>query len=190
MTLLPALIFAVISGLIGLSAATELQRADYTATCQEIAAAVSSASKVYYSGSFAYTKDNEHWASSSSQPSACSFEPATAQDVGIALQLLGKNQTPFAVRSGGHTANSGFSSTPGVQIALFQFSEIVYDANAQTATIGMGLIWVFASVIKITDLYYHYLYPRSVVSTAETFAILSSFGRRRAAPPDPELRVL
>jgi hypothetical protein len=45
------------------------------------------------------------------------------------------------VRSGGHTANSGFSSTPGVQIALFQFSEIVYDADAQTATIGMGLIW-------------------------------------------------
>jgi hypothetical protein len=45
------------------------------------------------------------------------------------------------VRSGGHAANSGFSSTPGVQIALFQFSGVVYDANAQTATIGMGLIW-------------------------------------------------
>lgn len=52
MTLLPGLIFAVISGLTGLSAAaTELQpRADYTATCQQIAAAVSSESKVYYSG--------------------------------------------------------------------------------------------------------------------------------------------
>lgn len=141
MIFLPGLIFAVISGLNGLSAATELQRADYTTTCQQIAAAVSSASKVYYSGSFTYIKDNEHWASSSSQLSACSFEPANAQDVGIALELLGKNQTPFAVRSGGHTANSGFSSTPGVQIALFQFSEIVYDADAQTATIGMGLIW-------------------------------------------------
>ncbi|KAG1778041.1 FAD dependent oxidoreductase [Suillus placidus] len=144
MTLLRSLSFAVISGLIGLSASTDLirtRRADYTATCQAIAAAVSSASKVYYSGSSQYTKDNEHWASSGSQTSACSFEPANAQDVGIALQLLGKDQTPFAVRSGGHSPNSGFSSTPGVQIALFSFSEVVYDANAQTATIGMGLIW-------------------------------------------------
>lgn len=141
MTLLPGLSFAVISGLIGLSASTELRRADYTATCQEIAAAVSSASKVYYGGSPQYTEDNEHWASSSSQISACSFEPANAQDVGIALQLLAKDQTPFAVKSGGHSANPGFSSTPGVQIALFSFSEVVYDPNAQTATIGMGLIW-------------------------------------------------
>lgn len=141
MTLLPGLSFAVISGLIGLSASTELRRADYTATCQEIATAVSSASKVYYNGSPQYTEDNEHWASSSSQTSACSFEPANAQDVGIALQLLAKDQTPFAVKSGGHSANPGFSSTPGVQIALFSFSEVVYDSNAQTATIGIGLIW-------------------------------------------------
>ncbi|KAG1744277.1 FAD dependent oxidoreductase [Suillus lakei] len=141
MALLRGLSFAVISGLIGLSASTELRRTDYTATCQEIAAAVSSASKVYYNGSSQYKKDNEHWASSSSQTSACSFEPASAQDAGIALQILAKDQTPFAVRSGGHTANSGFSSTPGVQIALYSFSDVVYDANAQTATIGMGLIW-------------------------------------------------
>jgi hypothetical protein len=106
MIFLPGLIFAVISGLNGLSAATELQRADYTTTCQQIAAAVSSASKVYYSGeriryitargtkpcigSFTYIKDNEHWASSSSQLSACSFEPANAQDVGIAVSLIRK----------------------------------------------------------------------------------------------------
>lgn len=50
MTLLLGLSFAVISGLIGLSMSTELRKADYTATCHEIAAAVSSASKVYYSG--------------------------------------------------------------------------------------------------------------------------------------------
>ncbi|KAG2144148.1 FAD dependent oxidoreductase [Suillus bovinus] len=140
MTLLSSLSFTVISGLIGLSASTELQKAEYTVTCHEIAAAVSFASKVYYSGgcrSPQYTKDNDHWASSNSQFSACSFEPANAQD----LQILAKNQTPFAVKSGGHSANPGFSSTPGVQIALFSFSEVVYDANDQTATIGMGLIW-------------------------------------------------
>ncbi|OJA18726.1 hypothetical protein AZE42_11123 [Rhizopogon vesiculosus] len=82
-----------------LSASTEVRRAgnNYAATCQEIAATVSSASKVYYAGSPQYTKDNEHWTVSSSQASACSFEPATPQDVGIALQILAKDQTPFAV---------------------------------------------------------------------------------------------
>lgn len=45
------------------------------------------------------------------------------------------------VKSGGHSVNSGFSSTPGVQITLSSFSEVVYDANDQTATIGLGLIW-------------------------------------------------
>ncbi|KAG1744278.1 FAD dependent oxidoreductase [Suillus lakei] len=140
MTLLPGLSFAVISGLIGLSASTELRRADYTATCQEIAAAVSSASKVYYSGSFQFTKDNEHWASSSSQTSACSFEPAKRSGRRNRSPNIGRRIRPH-LQSGGHTANPGFSSTPGVQIALYSFSEVVYDANAQTATIGMGLIW-------------------------------------------------
>ncbi|OJA10279.1 hypothetical protein AZE42_05001 [Rhizopogon vesiculosus] len=136
-TLITGLSFAL------LSASTEVRRAgNYVATCQEIATSISSsASKVYYPGSPQYTKDNDHWASSSSQPSACSFEPATAQDIGIALQILAKDQTPFAVKSGGHSAMPGFSSTPGVQIALFSFSEVVYDASAHTATIGMGLIW-------------------------------------------------
>ncbi|KAG1744285.1 FAD dependent oxidoreductase [Suillus lakei] len=162
--------FSALAGLISLSASTELQKTDstYSATCNEIAAAISSASKVHYSGSSEYTKDNDHWASSASQTSACSFEPANAQDVGTALQILAKDKTPFAVsplhiwlafvmtthvlkvKSGGHSANSGFSSTPGVQIALFSFSDVVYDANTQTATIGMGLIWdnVYAELDK------------------------------------------
>ncbi|KAG2359547.1 FAD-binding domain-containing protein [Suillus spraguei] len=133
--------FAAISGLIGLFASTGLQSTNYNATCQAIAASVSSASKVYYNGSSEYNDDIDNWATTNTENSACSFEPANAQDVGIALQLLAKDQTPFAVKGGGHSANSGFSSTPGVQIAMTQFSEVVYDESAQTATIGMGLVW-------------------------------------------------
>ncbi|KAJ8590357.1 FAD-binding domain-containing protein [Rhizopogon salebrosus TDB-379] len=117
--------------------------------CEEIAAAVSSESVVYYNtnhkpslaGSSQYQTDNYHWSPSGSQTSECSFEPATAQDVGIALQILGKTQTPFAIKSGGHTTNSGFSSTSGVQIAMYSFSDVVYDADAQTATVGTGLLF-------------------------------------------------
>ncbi|OAX38750.1 FAD-binding domain-containing protein [Rhizopogon vinicolor AM-OR11-026] len=126
-----------------LSASTEVRLAsnNYLATCQEIASNVSSASKVYYPGSYQYTKDNEHWAISSSQTSTCSFEPATAADVAVALQILGKDQTPFAVRGGGHTGNPGFSSTPGVQIAMYSFSGVTYDSSTETATVGTGLVW-------------------------------------------------
>ncbi|KAG2359557.1 hypothetical protein BDR07DRAFT_1462477 [Suillus spraguei] len=136
MTFFPGLSFAVISGLISLSASTGLRRADYTATCQEIAA--SSASKVGTKqsiGSFKYTDDIDNWATTNTETSACSFEPANAQDVGIA------DQTPFVVKTCGHSTNSGFSSTPGVQIALVSFSEVVYDQSAQTATIGTRLVW-------------------------------------------------
>ncbi|KAG2359562.1 FAD-binding domain-containing protein [Suillus spraguei] len=129
MTFFPTLPLAVISALIGLSVSTGLQSADYTATCEVIAASVSSASKVYYSGSSDYTNNVNNWAFTNAQAPACSFEPANAQDVGI------------AVKGGGHSANSGFSSTLGVQIAMTQFSSIIYDESAQTATIGMGLVW-------------------------------------------------
>jgi hypothetical protein len=74
-------------------------------TCKEIAASVSSASRVYDEGKlFAvqatcihtywrstesdplhYLEDIDHWASSSSQVARCSFEPGTSLDVGIAV---------------------------------------------------------------------------------------------------------
>ncbi|KAG6334915.1 hypothetical protein ID866_4176 [Astraeus odoratus] len=110
------------------------------ATCHEIASSVSSMSAVYYVGS-EYDEDIYHWAPSSTQQSVCAFEPATAEDVGIALQIIGKNKCPFAVKGGGHATNQGFSSTTGVQIAMYRFSEVTYDPSAQTVVIGAGLIW-------------------------------------------------
>jgi FAD/FMN-containing dehydrogenase len=43
------------------------------------------------------------------------------------------------IKSGGHTTNPGFSSTSGVQIAMYSFSDVVYDADANTVTVGTGL---------------------------------------------------
>lgn len=45
------------------------------------------------------------------------------------------------MKSGGHTVNPGFSSTPGVHIALSRFKNISYNAKDKTATVGAGLIW-------------------------------------------------
>ena len=45
------------------------------------------------------------------------------------------------IKGGGHTMNPGFSSTNGVQIGMSEFSDIVYDPEAQTVTVGAGVIW-------------------------------------------------
>ncbi|KAK2462599.1 hypothetical protein APHAL10511_005332 [Amanita phalloides] len=109
--------------------------------CQTIASKISSASSVYYPGSKAYDSDIFHWASSSTQQSTCSVEPGSARDVGRILQILAASRTPFGVKSGGHIVNPGFSSTPGVEIALSRLNQINYDATTQTVEFGPGLIF-------------------------------------------------
>ncbi|KJA15273.1 hypothetical protein HYPSUDRAFT_48491 [Hypholoma sublateritium FD-334 SS-4] len=109
--------------------------------CLQIAAAISSASDVYYFGHPLYTKGVYHWASSSSQNPLCVVEPGAASDIGTILGIVGSTQTPFAVKGGGHASNPGFSSTTGVHISMYRFSAINYDAAAQTVEIGSGLIW-------------------------------------------------
>ncbi|KAK7448814.1 hypothetical protein VKT23_013544 [Stygiomarasmius scandens] len=113
----------------------------FSDVCHQIEDSISDASDVYYPGQLLYFKGVGHYMTSSSQHSACVVEPGTAEDVGVILTILGSTQTPFAVKGGGHTGNGGYSSTEGVQIAMYRFSEVTYDENAQTATIGTGLIW-------------------------------------------------
>ncbi|KAG1747886.1 FAD-binding domain-containing protein [Suillus paluster] len=135
----------LLAGIGGLAASSDLLGTGNvlrdTPACAQIAASISSESAVYYNGSTLYTKDNYHWASSSSQVSACTFEPGTTEDLSKALQILGATRTQFAVKSGGHATNPGFSSTTGVQIAMYLFSDITYDSASQTAKVGTGAIW-------------------------------------------------
>ncbi|KAJ7487921.1 FAD dependent oxidoreductase [Mycena latifolia] len=97
--------------------------------CLQIATSLSSSSNVFLPGSLSYDVDIFHWASSSSDLSACSVEPGTDADVAK------------IVKGGGHTSNPGFSSTPGVHLAMTRFNEVNYNATAQTVTIGSGLVW-------------------------------------------------
>ncbi|CAE6425123.1 unnamed protein product [Rhizoctonia solani] len=121
---------------------------NYTETCKTIAGSVSKDAGVYYWGHHLYWKGNKHWASSSNQDSACVVEPANAEDVSAILKIVANDSVPFGIRSGGHATNAGFSSTPGVQIALFNFNEVTYrkapaaaDGSVGTVDFGSGLIW-------------------------------------------------
>ena len=45
------------------------------------------------------------------------------------------------MKSGGHSANRGFSSTCGVQISLARFNTCHVNTEAMTVELGPGLLW-------------------------------------------------
>jgi FAD/FMN-containing dehydrogenase len=48
------------------------------------------------------------------------------------------------VKGGGHSANPGFSSTSGVEIAMSRFNCVAFDAVTKTVDIGPGVTWIQA----------------------------------------------
>ncbi|KAF9648818.1 FAD-binding domain-containing protein [Thelephora ganbajun] len=114
---------------------------EYRAACEAVEAAISNTSKVYYPGDPSYTNGIYHFFASSQENPACVVEPGIPGDVGKILNVIDATRTPFAVKSGGHTTNPGFSSTKGIHIYTGRFSQVTYDAASGTAIIGTGLIW-------------------------------------------------
>ena len=45
------------------------------------------------------------------------------------------------MKGGGHSTNPGFSSTPGVQIALTRLNETIVNSEDGTVDVGPGLAW-------------------------------------------------
>jgi FAD/FMN-containing dehydrogenase len=73
----------------------------------------------------------------------CIFTPRTTAAAAFALKALKAHKTIFAIRSGGHSLNAGFSSTSrGVVIDLKLLNTISVDRAAGTAKIGPGNRWV------------------------------------------------
>ncbi|KAH6612288.1 hypothetical protein B0J18DRAFT_452588 [Chaetomium sp. MPI-SDFR-AT-0129] len=115
---------------------------DYTAACKQIEGVISGASEVVYPINAArYTSAQEHWFWSSSQQAACVLDAGSAEDVSRVLQLISRTRTPFAVISGGHSTNKGFSSTEGVHIRLKGLDQVVLAGDLKTVELGFGQRW-------------------------------------------------
>ncbi|KAH9177798.1 FAD-binding domain-containing protein [Lactarius sanguifluus] len=119
----------------------ERTSSNFRGTCHQIAKAVSDASQVFFPPSTQYLSDIFHFTPSSTQESACSVEPGTAEDVSKILRILGSTRTPFAVKGGGHSTNLGFSSTKGVLIALARFNDSKVNSDNGSVEVGPGLTW-------------------------------------------------
>jgi hypothetical protein len=87
--------------------------------------------------------------SSSTQAPTCVFQPSVPADLGNAMKIIGQSGVPFAVSSGRHASNQGFSSTTGVQIDLTNFSNVTLSADKTYVDVGAGNLW--DNVYKVLD---------------------------------------
>ncbi|KAF3931067.1 hypothetical protein ABW20_dc0105584 [Dactylellina cionopaga] len=88
------------------------------------------------------TNDDILIAQISLQAPTCIFTPLSTADVSKGVALLSRNHCQFAIRSGGHLPNPGFSSTnDGVLLNLKELNQVVYDTKQKVAKIGTGNRW-------------------------------------------------
>ncbi|KAM7192112.1 hypothetical protein V8F33_008537 [Rhypophila sp. PSN 637] len=110
--------------------------------CQDIESKVSSASKVIWPFKLGYVGALDHWFASSSQNSTCVVQVGSVKDLSTAVKIVGDTRTPFAIKSGGHASNPGFSSTPSVHISMERMNQIILSADKKTVEVGFGNLWV------------------------------------------------
>lgn len=56
------------------------------------------------------------------------------------MKVIGSTRSPFAVKSGGHASNPGFSSTTGVHISLKRMDQVTLSDDNSTVEIGTGIV--------------------------------------------------
>lgn len=73
---------------------------------------------------------------------SCILVPKSTPEVAAIIRVLNTNKEKFAVKSGGHNPNKGFSSIQGGPlISLKALNQVSYDAVSSTAKIGPGNRW-------------------------------------------------
>lgn len=54
------------------------------------------------------------------------------------MKVIAATKTPFAIRSGGHASNPGYSSTKGIQISMKRINQVKLSADKSIVNVGMG----------------------------------------------------
>lgn len=100
--------------------------------------------QVEYPLSLSYAHElTDYWSAACSDlHPECMVMPNNALEMSAVITALGYTQDQFAVKSGGHSPNLGFSSTHGgLLIVTENLDQVVYDPSTQTAVIGPGQTW-------------------------------------------------
>lgn len=113
------------------------------AACSAIQKAIPG--RLWLPGQPAYKKENKDYYNAGLKElgPACISLPTSAQDVSTIVKILGQySDVQFAVKSGGHSPNSGHSSVKdGVLIALRHINGTVLDKQNKVAYVKPGGHW-------------------------------------------------
>lgn len=118
-------------------------RHNHAHTCRALASVLPD--RVSFPGDEAYHASVSSYAfvQQQTQKPSCVVRPSTAAEVASALDVLRESPTtPFAVRSGGHATNRGFSNTDGgVAVDLRAFNSVDLLDDGVTVSVGTGATW-------------------------------------------------
>ncbi|KAF8247239.1 FAD-binding domain-containing protein [Wilcoxina mikolae CBS 423.85] len=132
--------FSILTAVLAATVTTLVNGQDHTGACAALSKAYPSDTE--FPSTPSYTALNTYWAANLAQTPYCIFTPRSASSAAFALKTLKSHNTIFAIRSGGHSFNPGFSSTSrGVVINLSLLNQITVDTSTFTAKIGPGNTW-------------------------------------------------
>ncbi|TGJ86590.1 hypothetical protein E0Z10_g2193 [Xylaria hypoxylon] len=97
-----------------------------------------------------YTIIHENWSQTCWSEPYCVIQPRNASQVSISLRIIGFFSVQFAVRSGGHSPNPGWSSIgqQGLLLDLQRLNTVALSSDGTMASVGPGARWgdVYASL--------------------------------------------
>jgi len=111
-----------------------------TSTCRQLSTALPG--KVFSPGSTPYSSSvaSYFYIQNRLSPS-CFVKPTTSQDVSLAINVLGKTKSKFAVKGGGHATNRYWSNIDnGITIDLAAMKKITVNEQKLTAAVGPGAL--------------------------------------------------
>lgn len=142
-------LFSILSSLAFAISGTTAQvpSASASATCSAISAAgIQTLSEVTDALNPEFINAQSHYwsAANADLHPACAVFPTSGDEVSEIVTILQNNTgVNFAVKSGGHNPNVGFSSTDGgVLISMSNISSTVLSSDKTTVDIGPGARWV------------------------------------------------
>ncbi|KAI1208146.1 Glucooligosaccharide oxidase [Annulohypoxylon truncatum] len=86
---------------------------------------------------------DENWSLSCVAEPHCIIQPAEATDVSKSIQIINFFQVKFAIRSGGHSPNLGWSSVgnDGILLDLSKMNQISLSNDGKSVKVGAGARW-------------------------------------------------
>lgn len=115
----------------------------YAETCSQVTTFAPSI-KVSHKLSPSYTStSNDYWSTTcAALDPSCVLYPSSADEVAAILNILHSNNETFAVKSGGHNPNNGFSSVQGGPlISTEHLNHVILDEKTGIVKFGPGNRW-------------------------------------------------